>query len=130
MSVVVDASVFVSAVQTVETNHQVSTEFLARLRDSTEAAYCPALVLPESVGAVVRVNKDPDAALALGLVIESFPRLQIIPLDLALARYACDVAANHRLRGTDSVYVAVAGSSHSVLVTWDFEMLQRGGQVV
>jgi predicted nucleic acid-binding protein len=40
------------------------------------------------------------------------------------------VATHHRLRGADSVYVAVAEAANATLITWDDEMLERGAGVV
>ena len=36
----------------------------------------------------------------------------------------------YRLRGADSVYIAVAEAFDAALITWDTEMLERGSDVV
>lgn len=50
--------------------------------------------------------------------------------DLPLAHRAVQVAKNHRLRGSDAVYVSVAETFNSKLIAWDAEMLVRGADVV
>jgi predicted nucleic acid-binding protein len=63
-------------------------------------------------------------------LIEGFPGMQLIPLEMRLARQAVQAAKKHRLRGADSVYVAVADTFDATLITWDAEMLERGSEVV
>jgi len=66
----------------------------------------------------------------LSLLIEDLPGISLIPLDLALARKALNVALRYRLRGADSIYVAVAEYFDAALITWDKEMLKRGSEAV
>ena len=63
-------------------------------------------------------------------LIESFPGLRLVVLDLPLARRAVQITTVHRLRGADSIYVAVAEAFNTTLITWDAEMLQRSPAVV
>ena len=72
---------------------------------------------------IMVVGKSPAAALAEELVslVESFPGLQLVPLDLPVARRAAQVARDYRLRGADSVY--------SRLIAWDVEVLERGADI-
>jgi predicted nucleic acid-binding protein len=43
-------------------------------------------------------------------LIEDFPGIKLISLDLSLARRAAQIAIEHRLRGADAAYVAVANA--------------------
>ena len=56
--------------------------------------------------------------------------MQLVPLDLPVARRAAQIARDHRLRGADAVYVCVAEMFDSRLIAWDAEMLERGADVV
>ena len=49
---------------------------------------------------------------------------------LAAVRQAAELAALHKLRGADSVYVAVAQEFGATLITWDAEMLARAPSIV
>jgi predicted nucleic acid-binding protein len=58
-------------------------------------------------------------------LIEDFPGIKLISLDLSLARRAAQIAVEHRLRGADAVYVAVTEAFDAALISWDQEMLKR-----
>jgi predicted nucleic acid-binding protein len=58
-------------------------------------------------------------------MIEDFPGIKLISLDLSLARRAAQIAVEHRLRGADAAYVAVADAFDAAPISWDQEMLKR-----
>ena len=130
MNFVVDASVFVAASRTDEVHYLASREFLQQVRDQVCNVFCPTLVLPECAAAVARPTASDSLAEELVSLIEAFPGLQLVPVDLTLARRAAQVASDHRLRGADSVSVTVAETIDAVLVAWDAEMVERGADVV
>lgn len=70
--------------------------------------YCPTLVLAECAAAISRQTDDPSLAEELIGIIIDMPAINLIPLDLPLAIRASTMALKYRLRGADSVYVAVA----------------------
>jgi len=92
--------------------------------------FCPTLVLPECAAAIARPTGDAAWVEELTRLIESFPSLHLVPLDLPLARRAAQIAAIHRLRGADAIYAAVAETFNATLITWDAETLQRGPAIV
>ena len=51
-------------------------------------------------------------------------------LSVPRGKRAAQIAARHRLRGADALYVATADVRDATLVTWDREMLDRGAAVV
>jgi predicted nucleic acid-binding protein len=130
MSFTIDASVFVAAARAGERYHAVSLRFLEYVEENARDVFCPALVLPECAAAIARPTDDEVLAAELVALIESFPRLQLVSVSPVLGRRAAEIAATHRLRGADSVYVAVAEDFNTVLVTWDMEMLNRGAPLV
>jgi predicted nucleic acid-binding protein len=130
MNLTVDASVFVAASRTNETHYLASRRFLRQVRAQRCNLYCPTLVLPECAAAIARPTADVRLAEELVLLIETFPKLQLVPLDAPLARRAAQIARDHRLRGADSVYASVAETSDAILIVWDAEMLERGADVV
>ena len=130
MNLTVDASVFVAASRADEVHHLASRQFLQQARAQRCNLYCPRLVLPECAAAIARPTADAALAEELVSLVESFPRLQWVPLDVPLARRAGKVARDHRLRGADSVYVSVAETFESELIAWDAEMLERGADIV
>jgi predicted nucleic acid-binding protein len=130
MNLTVDASVFVAAARVEEIHYSASRQFLLQARAHDATLFCPALVLPECAAAIARPTGDSALAEELVDLIESFPGMQLVPLEVHLARQAVQSATNHRLRGADSVYVAVADTFDATLITWDAEMLERGPRMV
>jgi predicted nucleic acid-binding protein len=130
MNCTIDANVFVAAVRLEETHHAISRRFLARIQAKAVAVFCPTLVLPECAAAIVRPTDDVALTEELVMLIASFPALRLVAIDSPLAHRAAQVATTYRLRGADSVYVAVAETFHTTLVAWDAEMLQRSPAAV
>ncbi len=64
------------------------------------------------------------------LTLSRFPHLTLVPLDSALAERAADVAAQHRLWGSDAVYAAVSLQYGSGLVTLDKEQQRRVAKAI
>jgi len=123
MSLVVDASVFLAAARSDDENYAASRSFLRNAQSA--GMMCPSLILPECAAAVAAQTGDEKLAGDLSTIIETFPGVQIVPLDQKLASRAAKMASDHRLRAIDAVYAALAESFKAALVTWDTEMLQR-----
>ena len=123
MNLTIDASVFVSAARSSEALYPISYKFLQKVKGSK--IFCPTLVLSECGAAIARPTGDSILSRKLVSLIERFPGVNHIPLDLRLAKRAAELAIEYRLRGADSVYVAVAAEFDSTLISWDVEMLQR-----
>ena len=123
--VTVDASVFVNAFSPGEEGSDESTEFLAQLRETGVPLIQPTLFFPEVVASIARKQDDTDVALELAHELKKFSKLTLIDLDEDLADYASEIAAKHRLRGSDAVYAAVALRFGAELITLDKEQLAR-----
>ena len=124
-AVTVDASVFVNAFSPEEEGSEDSMAFLTRLSKERTPLIQPTLFLPEITASIARKQDDTDAALELERDLKSFLELTLIDLDEDLADFASEVAAKHRLRGSDSVYAAVALRFGTELITLDREQLER-----
>ena len=123
--VTIDASVFVSAFSPAEPAHPQSKAFMRRVRDESVPIIVPALVLPEVASAIARGQGKPDLGVAFAEELISFPNLTLAAVDESLARLAVEIAARHRLRGSDAVYAAVTLRFGTELVTLDREQLAR-----
>jgi predicted nucleic acid-binding protein len=123
--VTVDASVFVNAFSPKEDGSDKSFEFLSQLRRDGVPLIQPTLFFPEVVASIARKRDETEAALELARELRKFPSLTLIDLDDDLAQFASEVAAKYRLRGSDSVYAAVALRFGTELVTLDKEQLER-----
>ena len=123
--VTVDASVFVNAFSPDEKGSDASAEFLAQIRKDNIPVIQPTLFFPEVVASIARKQDETDIALELAQELKKFPKLSLIDLDEDLADFASEIAAKHRLRGSDAVYAAVALRFGTELITLDKEQLLR-----
>ena len=126
----VDASVYLNGFNPYEPGHEVSRRFLEHLRDKALPLIEPTLLLPEVAAAVSRGREDADLARRFAAALKRLPHLLLIPLDETLAQQAVELAADHRLRGSDAVYAAVALRFGSTLVTLDREQRERVADVI
>lgn len=126
----VDASIFLNAFNPHEDGHETSREFLVHLRRHAAPIIVPTLLLPEVAAAVRRGRGDPSLARRFAQALGRFPHLVLVPLDETLAKQASETAADHGLRGSDAVYVAVAQRFGSTLVTLDREQRERASGAV
>ena len=122
---VVDASVWVSALVLQEPHHADSSRWLDEQVASLAPLTIPSLFLAELAGALRR--RTGSAAVARRAIQEviSTPGLRIVEIDLPLAQHATEIAVELAVRGADAVYVAVARRFDLPLVTWDQEVQTR-----
>ncbi len=127
---VVDASVFLNAFNPAETGHAESRQLMEQLRASSAPIIVPTLVFPEIAATISRVQGDANLARSFARALRGWPNLIGVALDDALAQQAMELAAQHRLRGSDAVYAAVAARFAAVLVTLDREQRQRAAGAI
>jgi predicted nucleic acid-binding protein len=87
-------------------------------------------MLVEVVASLARKQNNTTLAMEWMEEIQQLSFLTFIPLDDDLARESAAIAASHRLRGSDAVYVAVARRFGAALVTLDSEQAQRAAPLV
>ncbi|OFV93214.1 MAG: hypothetical protein A3H95_11210 [Acidobacteria bacterium RIFCSPLOWO2_02_FULL_64_15] len=126
----VDASVFVNAFNPHEDGHTESLALLAAIQERSDPIIVPTLLLPEIVSAVARASDDSVGALRYADATAALPHLTVVALSSAMARQAAELAADHRLRGADAVYVAIARRYGTTLVSRDEEQRSRAAAVV
>ena len=121
----IDASVFLNAFNPAEAGHAESHQLLALLQAQALPIMVPTLVLPEVAATISRVRGDAKLARTFANQLSRLPNVMLITLDHQLAQQAAEAAAQHRLRGSDAVYAAVALRFGAVLVTLDREQHYR-----
>ncbi len=89
----------------------------------------PALLIPEVAGALARRSGSAERGQRAIAGLMSNPVLRVHASD-ELAEAAGAIAATHRLRGADAVYVALAAHLGVPLVTWDQEQIERTADVI
>ena len=128
--IVVDASVWVSYLLPPDVNHEPSRLWLsARLR-AGEVIVAPVLLLAEVGGAVARQTNQPQLGQRAIDRLLSFPNLRLVSIDHAAGIRTARLAADHRLRGADALYVATATTLNIPLVSWDRQQLDRAQGLV
>jgi predicted nucleic acid-binding protein len=123
--VTIDASVFVNAFSPTEKGSDKSWDFITGLKKDGTQIIVPTLLLTEVAASIARKQDNTELALNLMIEIQHLPNITLIDLDESLAETAAEIAATHRLRGSDAVYAAVAVRFATSLVTLDMEQLQR-----
>src|SRR5438128_942815 len=126
----VDASVFVNAFNPHEDGHAESLAMLAAIQERGDPVIVPTLLVPEIASAVARATDDRTGALQYAVATAALPHLLVVALTASLARQASELAAAHRLRGADAVYVAIARRYGATLVSRDDEQRSHGSAVV
>lgn len=128
---VVDASVCVALFKADEPGHQAARAWLAETLGADEPIVSPAILLPEVAAALARglAMDSADVSRAVDL-LRRRTLVELFPVTEALAARAAAVAAEHRLRGADAVYVALAGLLGMPLITFDRQQVERGAAAV
>ncbi len=125
--VVVDASVWVAALDPKDSFHEESRDFLRRLVRERTPVMVPSLARLEVACAVARKLRDGAKARRLAEAGFEAVSAAVVPLDDLLMAEALDVGTRLLLRGADSVYAAVAERVGADLVSWDEEHRTRAG---
>jgi predicted nucleic acid-binding protein len=113
-----------------EEGHAESLQILSAIQERGDPVIVPTLLVPEIASAVARATHDTVGAFRYAIATTALPHLTLVPLTAGVARQAADLAAAHRLRGADAVYVAVARRYGTTIVSRDDEQRTRGAAVV
>jgi predicted nucleic acid-binding protein len=127
---VMDASVFVAMLNPHEPGNTASKAWFQQELLQGKKISAPAILMAEAAAALSRGVGDKAQAHQMIRQLKLSTSIQLYPLSLALAEQAAVIAADYRIRGCDSVYVALAQQLGETLVTWDKEQLQRGMAVI
>ena len=127
---VIDASVYVALLNSNEPGHIRSWAWLQKAQEDQEPIRAPVILLAEVAAAIGRGTGNPTLArrAVQGLVRTGV--VELVPVTLPLTRRAAEIACEHRIRGCDALYVALAGQMEECLVTLDRQQLERGRAVV
>jgi predicted nucleic acid-binding protein len=117
----IDASVFLNAFNLGERGSDTSRKLLAQLQSQAVPIIAPTLLLPETAAAIGRGQGNPELARQFAEALSKLPHLVLVPLDLILSQLAVEIAAQHRIRGSDAVYAAVTQRYTCPLITLDQE---------
>src|ERR1700680_4757375 len=125
LSIVVDASVWVSWLRPSETNHRLSFTWMEQFITKSGLLISPAMLLIEVAASISRLTGQAIRAKEAIIQLNSISKIQIFPMDSSLVRTAIDIATDLQLRAGDAIYVALAHQLNIPLISWDKEQLQK-----
>ena len=126
MSLVIDASIWVSVSMPDDVHHQLTRDWLERILPD-EQLFTPTLGLVETAGAIARRTGSARLARRAVAAIEQLPHTTVVVPDAQLWRTALGTSATRAVRGADAVYIALANILRMPLVTWDADQRERAG---
>lgn len=121
----IDASVWVNGFDKLENGHDISRQFLNKIKQLSLPLIVPRLLIVEVAGAISRSRKDKDTAKLFAKAISKIPNATFVPTDCVLSKQATELAIQYKLRGADAIYAAVAAEHECILVSLDNEHLTR-----
>jgi predicted nucleic acid-binding protein len=127
---VIDASVWVSGVLLGDVNRIRARTWINQHIGSGGYLVSPLIFPLETGSAIARVTQNLTLARQAVSEVYLFPYLRLAPVDQVLIDDAIDIALTFRLRGADSLYVAVAKQLGIPLVTLDHEQLTRPASII
>lgn len=127
---VVDASVYVALINAGEPEHASCWAWFERVQAAKEALIAPAFLLSEVAAALSRGVGDAELAHRVVRQLRYSGAIELVAVTSDLAERAAVIAADHRIRGCDAVYVALADLHGDCLVTLDRQQLERASAIV
>ncbi|MCO6449928.1 MAG: type II toxin-antitoxin system VapC family toxin [Caldilineales bacterium] len=127
---VIDASVYVALVNTNEQSHDEARSWFREAALTQQTILAPSILVTEVASALSRGTDDVALARRVTSQIMHSRIIQLLPVTVALAEQAAAIAIDHRVRGCDAIYLALASQSNGTLITLDRQQLERGAGVI
>ena len=127
---VVDASVYIAAVNAHEESHERCLRWLQQAVAEELPLWGPSIMLAEVAAALARGLQDSSKAMDAAALLRNSKVIRLQPVTATLAERAAQIASDQKIRGCDAVYVALAAQLDQPLVTLDRQQYSRGGKIV
>ncbi len=127
---VIDASVYIALVNEDEPGFAASWQWLLTVQSNRERLAAPVIMMAEAAAAISRGKGDVVHARRVIRRLQQSRLIEFWPISFELAERAAEIAAEHRIRGCDAVYVALAEQLGTDLVSLDQQQLERGTAVI
>ena len=127
---VIDASVYVALINVHERDHVACWAWFQREQAQQHPMSAPIILLPEIAAALSRGLGDPMLAHRVVQHLLHTGLVELVPIGSALAQQAAAIAADHHIRGSNAVYVALAEHLDTELITLNQQQLERGRAIV
>ena len=126
-TLVIDASVWVSAADATDALSEVSRTFLAGVVARQLPIALPELARIEIACALARRLRDAEQGRSLTERMLGSPLVRTYSLNRARLREAVHVGTSSFLRSGDALYAALADGLEGEVVTWERELVERAG---
>jgi predicted nucleic acid-binding protein len=127
--IALDANLWIAAFDPSDLFHGDSVAVFAEVARRALPVAGPSFVVLESVCALARRVTDPSFAREAAAKMVKHPALHLEPLTTELLAEAERLGVERRLRGADALYLATAARLGCTLLSWDEELVARGGAV-
>jgi predicted nucleic acid-binding protein len=122
-----DANVWIAAFDPADGFHDDSVAVFAEAARRALSLAGPSFVVLESICALARRVNDPKYVQVAAAKMADHPALHLEPLNDTLLAEAERLGVERRLRGSDALYVATSTRLGCPLLSWDRELIVRGG---
>lgn len=127
---VIDVSLYITLINAHEERHASCWRWFERAQEDGITILSPVILLAEVAAALSRGVGDPALAHKVLEQLKHSGVIELVPVTLTLAERAAKIAADYRIRGCDSIYVALAYDLKEPLVTLDVQQLERAAAIV
>jgi predicted nucleic acid-binding protein len=127
---IVDANVWVSLFVRSDVFHPQCRLWVREQLASGIPLVIPSLAVAEVAGSVSRVQNSSHRGRRVARWLLESPAVDVVTLHDVRVHRAAEIAADYQIRGSDSVYVAVADELGLPLVTLDQELQARAAVIV
>lgn len=126
-TLVIDASVWVSAADATDALSESSRAFLSLVVERELPISLPELAKLEIACALARRLRDAERGRGLADQMLGSPLVTVYSLNRAMLRQALQVGTRGFLRSGDALYAALAKWLDADVVSWDGELIKRAG---
>jgi predicted nucleic acid-binding protein len=127
---VIDASVYIALINAREREHVASWTWFMQAQASQKAIRAPVILLTEVAAALSRGVGDSALAHRVVQQLTASQVIELAAITPAMAERAAAIAADHRIRGCDAIYIALAEQLGDDLITLNRQQLERGAAVI
>lgn len=124
-----DASVITNSFIASEKHHEFSKKLMDRIKNDTTPVVFPEIVLPE-VAHAMAVGYDAKTAIEFVKNMRGVPNFTFIPVDAEVSGLATRFASIYKIRGADSLYIAVASIFNAKLITLDSRQKEAAKNII
>ncbi len=125
-----DASVITNSFIEKEEHHKYSKNLLSKIKKENLLVVLPEIAIPEIASSIARETQDSNIALEFTQSLRAVENFVFIAVDEKISNLSAKIAAERRIKGSDSIYVAVAYATKAKLITLDEEQKEKSKDLI